>query len=925
MKYQTITIDELAEHLVGLKKMGIATTVFLGAGVSASTGIPLANEIINILKKEYPTAILRNKAETYGEIMKVLPLGTRKEFIKKYTDNPKLNLAHLYLSSFVKHGYIDRILTTNFDPLAVKSLALNNIFPSVYDLAESKIFSAENVVDPSIFYIHGRYNGYYVLNTDEEISNHAHIVQQLFSDTNRKRCWIVIGYSGESDPLYKILSDIKEYSYGLYWIGYKNNPPSETLLHGVLQNKSAYYIEGHDADNFFIKLANKIGLKRPEIIDTPIELVKNIVLSVVDIEKDEKTVGITDKVLKELDRYSELSKNLLESEASRLIRQTRDLWIYEKYEEIDEVYTKVKESPTNEAKQYLSYAINNYILELRKRDNKAEIERQFSLLNALSGESVISHQDALRPVTKEYINPEEYPEFYSGTISTSGMFEAKRILKTDKIRLIGKRVFESDLMESYLYWIFVKEEDFKSIKKEFDRNTSLNVVGKIVKKKGYHLSVNKTHYFIPTSINDETKLLSVPRETPALLHLQITYKEVGKNGVSDIEPIELLIGKHLGEISVAGFVSDSKSHEESYYSKMVDNYLPVEHKNFFIDQNKKLHYPFLQFEKNFKQEYSLPQKLIRIPIVADNQCNYECVFCCYGNGNTKHRLITEDELRTFLNEARSSGYEKAMFTGGEPLLLNKELLLPLVRTAVDIMGEDDFWITTNGSLLTSNLVDDLIHSGLRRINVSIPSSREKYLDCVNPKNERLIEQYDIIKDNISYAITKGINVRVDIPINAVGAKSFEDLEEIINDFRSVGVTYFSYFPIHKTKDNSNVFDNLYIDPHRITYRIHTSDRWRVWKDEKNGMTYYVSKDGIRILIGADPYPITNMCKSYKCGHYCQGTYASYLFADDKGLFIRACHREFGDNRNIFRISPNEIKNKRIATIIKKAMSYANKN
>lgn len=926
--YKKTTIDELADHLLFLKSINISTTILMGAGVSASTGIPLANQMVEIIKKEYPNKTKTAKNESYAEFMKILPVSTRKEFIKRYTANPKLNLAHLYLSSFIKHGYIDRILTTNFDALAIKSLALNNIFPSVYDLAESKCFNADTIVDPSIFYIHGRYNGYYVLNTDEELSAHSQIVKELFSDTARNRCWIVIGYSGINDPLYNLLTEIEEYGHDLFWVGYNDIPPSESLINGILQKKSASYIEGFDADNFFIKLAGKMNLEKPEILNKPLELIKNIVLSIVDIEKDKMSVGITDKVLSELDQYIDLSKNLIESESSYLVRRARDLWIYEKYDEIDLLYKPIKESENDAAKKFLYYAIKRYIFELKQKHYSPteDIDRFSGLLDDLSGEmseNVNDTENIFLPKSKEYIDPVQYPGFYNGRIAVSGMLEARNVLKTDKIELIGKRVFEKDLMDSYVYWVFVKKEDFRSIRKEFYGDKSLNVIGEIVKRKKYNLSADKSHYFIPTTVGEEATLFNMPRETPALLHLQITYKTI--NNEQDIEPIELLIGKHLGEINVAGFISDSKSHEQNYYSKMVDNYLPAEHKSDFLELNKKMYYPFLKFVKNFKKEYVIPQNLLRIPIVSDNSCNHRCVFCCYGDKHKKkERLITEDELSLVLNAALVSGYKKVMFTGGEPLMLEEKRLLPLVKTAVGIMGEEKFWITSNGSLLSSGLADHLFDCGLRRLCISVPSPREKYIECVNPRNLSSEDPFDLLIKNVSYAISIGMGIRIDIPLNTKGAKNLEDVESIINEFKAAGVRDFIYFPLHKTKENAGEFEKLYVDPYVVSFQLSISDKWRIWNDTANCMSYFINKENIKISIASDTYPITENCKKLRCGPYCQGTYAAYLLKDHKSLYLRACHREFGDDRNVFRIDPATLKdNAKLISTLKEVIRYAN--
>ncbi|SDL81428.1 hypothetical protein SAMN04487833_1332 [Sarcina sp. DSM 11001] len=108
------SIVELAEHIVELKNMGISVCIFMGAGVSSSAGVPSANTIMKDIEEKYPYAVKRaQKNRTYGEYTRCLKPGVRKEILKQYMEEPQVNIAHLYLGSFVKKGYVDRIITTN--------------------------------------------------------------------------------------------------------------------------------------------------------------------------------------------------------------------------------------------------------------------------------------------------------------------------------------------------------------------------------------------------------------------------------------------------------------------------------------------------------------------------------------------------------------------------------------------------------------------------------------------------------------------------------------------------------------------------------------------------------------------------------------------------------------------------------------------
>src|ERR1039458_7470156 len=65
----------------------------------------------------------------------------------------KINWAHLALAQLIDGGYIDRVLTTNFDPLVSRACALVNSFPAVYDFAASRVFNPDQISEKAIFHL----------------------------------------------------------------------------------------------------------------------------------------------------------------------------------------------------------------------------------------------------------------------------------------------------------------------------------------------------------------------------------------------------------------------------------------------------------------------------------------------------------------------------------------------------------------------------------------------------------------------------------------------------------------------------------------------------------------------------------------------------------------------------------------------------
>jgi hypothetical protein len=88
--------------------------------------------------------------------MAALSPDERHEIIARYVDCAKVNWAHICIAQLVKEGYVDRILTTNFDPLVIRAAALLGPLPAVYDLASSR-FDAERIHSPALVYLHGQH------------------------------------------------------------------------------------------------------------------------------------------------------------------------------------------------------------------------------------------------------------------------------------------------------------------------------------------------------------------------------------------------------------------------------------------------------------------------------------------------------------------------------------------------------------------------------------------------------------------------------------------------------------------------------------------------------------------------------------------------------------------------------------------------
>ena len=104
----------------------------------------------------------------------------------------------------------------------------------------------------------------------------------------------------------------------------------------------------------------------------------------------------------------------------------------------------------------------------------------------------------------------------------------------------------------------------------------------------------------------------------------------------------------------------------------------------------------------------------RLRVSLTNSCNYQCKYCSNeGQVHNTNVFINVDFLTKLFKKIEEEDIyvKKINLTGGEPLL-HKDLL-KIASEASKICH--DITVNTNGSLLTVQLVDDLVQAGVNCI------------------------------------------------------------------------------------------------------------------------------------------------------------------------------------------------------------------
>jgi Tfp pilus assembly protein PilF/NAD-dependent SIR2 family protein deacetylase len=271
------------------RKPGV--TFLIGAGFSASTGIPTAGQMTGDILKKHP--LLKNAGAAppgqseYAHLMSKLPPSERiriiRDAIRKAEDPAtkrlRINWAHLLLATLADAGYINQILTTNFDPLIVDALATTGQPVRAFDLTASVGFQAGALESSSIVYLHGQAHGLWLTNAPDEMSRVTQHLNAVFQDALRDSILVVVGYSGECDPVFgELISRFPQFRHRLYWVHHGTNPePCEDVM-GLLTNsyREAYLVTGLNADEFMRELVLEgLKLELPPIVRAPLESVSS--------------------------------------------------------------------------------------------------------------------------------------------------------------------------------------------------------------------------------------------------------------------------------------------------------------------------------------------------------------------------------------------------------------------------------------------------------------------------------------------------------------------------------------------------------------------------------------------------------------------------------------------------------------------------
>jgi SIR2-like protein len=289
----------------------------IGAGCSASAGIPLApkvaqtcalilarrysppkqapisledpNEALNTLISEgkVPARYRLSNGEgdwsalyTYLFAEHLKNPNHQREVITAIVGDQEfsLNWAHACLGAMVQRRYIHTVLTTNFDQLVLQSIISTGITPVVADGLESLIRISPSPTRPQVVHLHGSMHTYDLRNSPAALSetgDDRNLQATMMSLLKQSTVLVVVGYRGGEEGIMRLLQYAAENipRMVVYWVAYEQSylqlsPRARSLLEA---GENKFFIPDQDADSFFQNLMRELGEGQPDWIANPIQ------------------------------------------------------------------------------------------------------------------------------------------------------------------------------------------------------------------------------------------------------------------------------------------------------------------------------------------------------------------------------------------------------------------------------------------------------------------------------------------------------------------------------------------------------------------------------------------------------------------------------------------------------------------------------
>ena len=254
-------VQQIAQSLAQRDAGTKGGTILIGAGCSATAGVPLAPALVGeavVRFSSFCAGIVPGVPGAYGQVMQRLTPQQRRALLDPHIRAAKLNWGHIALAHMMAKGAVARVLSVNFDSILARACGLLGLYPAIYDFGTAPASNLKGLAEPAIIHLHGQSTGFVQLNSDAETAAHVAKLKPVIADSIQSRTLLVVGYSGGSDGVLDAIAAAYDDNTLLYWADLAEEPSAAVAA--FLANKPyAHFVGGADADRFLLDVARAIA------------------------------------------------------------------------------------------------------------------------------------------------------------------------------------------------------------------------------------------------------------------------------------------------------------------------------------------------------------------------------------------------------------------------------------------------------------------------------------------------------------------------------------------------------------------------------------------------------------------------------------------------------------------------------------------
>lgn len=208
----------------------------------------------------------------------------------------------------------------------------------------------------------------------------------------------------------------------------------------------------------------------------------------------------------------------------------------------------------------------------------------------------------------------------------------------------------------------------------------------------------------------------------------------------------------------------------------------------------------------------------RCPQITINptlDCNLRCWYCYEGHlCGSRMSEETFNSVKLFLEKTLASDATERMvvsFFGGEPLMYYREVVRPLIAFMEELKAKYnkniDYYMTTNGTLLTKEVVDDLVDNRIcLDLQVAFDGNESEHNKTKFFKDKS--GSFAVVRDNVLYAVEKGLPVLVRCNYTDKNIDSFKDFVTEFESVKDKENVEFKFHKVWQAKGSDNLHKSL---------------------------------------------------------------------------------------------------------------------